>query len=291
MNTETYTSTNVSTIAVIGLGLMGASILKSIQKYSPTVQRYGWSNGNELVSAIESKLINHTSSLKECVTNADLIVIATPITEISAIATDICKYLKKNATIIEIASVKKEIIPCFKKLNKNSRLIEYVHTHPMGGSEKEGFQGSRTGIFLEKPWLILDSGASKLSIVAEERMNWLLAVCGAKRLDFPLQKHDQLVATISHFILNISHLIFDFVANKHPESLPLAGESFITTTRLASDNPKMINDINIQNKYHIDNLLNEFSEFIKTSNITDNPIDYFDNNKQLRNNWLHHRRK
>ncbi|TXI87277.1 MAG: hypothetical protein E6Q36_07815 [Chryseobacterium sp.] len=121
MNTETYTSTNVSTVAVIGLGLMGASILKSIQKNSPTVQRYGWSNGNELVSAIESKLINHTSSLKECVTNADLIVIATPITEISAIATDICKYLKKMQLLSRSQALRKRL---FHALKNSIRIVD-----------------------------------------------------------------------------------------------------------------------------------------------------------------------
>lgn len=282
---------NVASIAVIGLGLIGASILKSVQKYSPKTKRYGWSLGSELSFSTESGLINKSPTLRQAVSNTDLVIIATPISQILPVANEIYKIVKAETTVIEVASVKKDLIPIFEKLNKNNKGIEYVHTHPMGGSEKEGFNGSRTGIFFEKPWLVMHESHNHISETAKKRINWIIDVCGANYIELPIEKHDQLIANISHFILNISHLIFDFVVNEHYESLSLAGESFITTTRLASDNPKMIHEINMQNKENIDNLLNKFSDFIKSSNITAKDLSYFENNKQLRNRWLSHRRK
>lgn len=116
--------------------------------------------------------------------------------------------------------------------------------------------------------------------------------CGANiyNIDTP-EQHDKLIATTSHFILNISNILFDFVSSVHPESLQTAGESFITTTRLASDNPTMLADINKYNKESIQQITTQFIKFLQSQ--TNNTFDkqYFQKNKQARDSWLHYRNK
>lgn len=104
--------------------------------------------------------------------------------------------------------------------------------------------------------------------------------------------HDKRVAVISHMILDLSHYIFEFVNSKHPEALNIAGDSFITTTRLASDNPRMLTEINEMNSLEIEKIIKEFIYFLKAKTSMDTPDhNYFLSNKNARDSWVHFRNK
>lgn len=143
---------NIS-IGVVGMGLIGASILKDVQKHTPTIERYGISTGREQQIAIQERLINAKHNLKYIVNNVDLIVIATPIAHIVSIAKEIAKLhiSKQKLIVIDVASVKMPVYGAFEKLNKQNKNITFITTHPMGGSEKNGFNSAKCGLFRNKP--------------------------------------------------------------------------------------------------------------------------------------------
>lgn len=291
IESEAKLSESLQSVAIIGLGLIGASILKSIERYSPKTKRYGWSTGSELKQAQKSYLIESDHNLKDIVNLAYLIIIATPMDQINRVAKKIrkMKTTKKFLTVIEVGSVKKPLVETFRNLD--AKKIEFVHTHPMGGSERTGYDAAQASIFREKPWLVLHDKTKRISHQSIERIDWLIKTTGSVRRDLPLEDHDKVVASISHFILNISHLAFDFVVTKHAEGLSVAGESFTTTTRLASDNPNMIHSINKQNNKVITEIINDFADFICQKDVANQPLEYFENNKLARDSWMHHRRK
>lgn len=281
----------VQSVAVIGLGLIGGSILKDIERHSPQTKRYGWSNGRELTYAREIGLIEPTNSLAETIKKAEVIIIATPIPTIDSIAREIKKCLPKTAkkTITELGSVKGGVRELFASLTTD--LHQFVQTHPMGGSEKTGFEGSKAGLFREKPWLICVDAERDLPEFAQEHLSWLLASCGALKRTVPAADHDRMIASVSHMVLNLSHVLFDFVTSRHPDALAVAGESFVTSTRLASDNPEMIYSINQSNADQLQSVFDEFLEFAKDLQIYSKEEDYFAANRQARDYWIHQRRR
>ncbi|MCX6729402.1 MAG: prephenate dehydrogenase/arogenate dehydrogenase family protein [Candidatus Saccharibacteria bacterium] len=280
---------HIKSVAVIGLGLIGASILKDLKRWSPSITRYGWSTGVTLQAAIHDGLIENETDFTSIIKHADLVVIATPIHATSDAADKINAIkVKKPQLIIDVASVKKDIGTHFSELSNTTRT--FIPTHPMGGSEKSGYAGSKIGIFKDKPWIICGDRESDF-IFKNEFIKILSDVFGSQVNFVALDVHDVAIASVSHMVLNLSHLLFDYVARNHPDALPLAGESFVTSTRLASDNPQMLHEIGIANEDAIKKELLDFADFI-TSNAQDLPksIEYYHSNKLARDAWLHHRR-
>lgn len=284
---------SIKSVGVVGLGLIGASILKDLKKHAPHIVRYGHSNRSELKIAAQDQLVIPNTSLESLVNNCDLIFIATPIDSIPDIAKKISllKRSKKHLIVADVASVKEQILSIFNELTSDT--ITYIPSHPMGGSERSGYQSSRGGLFRQKPWIICSSNDNQQSPQELKLAHFLKSFCGAYIHFIPYKKHDLYVASVSHMVLGLSNLLFEFVNIKHPEALTIAGESFITTTRLASDNPEMLANICQNNSNNIKPLFKEFLEFInnKVDDIESLDIDYFQNNKSTRDNWLHHRNK
>lgn len=285
------TDFRIESVGVIGLGLIGASVLKDIQSHKPEINRLGYSLGRELDIAKNQDLIQD-SSFQEMVDICDLIVIATPIDSVIDVAEKIAQYKKtsKRLLVIDVASVKKKISQIF--TNLSTPTITFIPTHPMGGSEKNGYEGARRGLFRQKPWIFcIERNEQNNALIALE--NFIKDCCGSKVKYLTPEQHDKYVTTVSHFVLDLSSLLFDFVNTKHPESLGVAGESFITTTRLASDNPKMLADINNQNFDSIKKIFEEFSDYLKTKFDNPNKLDqdFFVDNKLTRDRWMHYRNR
>jgi len=281
----------INSVGVIGLGLIGASILKDLKKHAPELRRYGVSLGREQKIAYNEQLIQEELELTEFVESCDLIIIATPIDEVVATAKKIAKissYRTKGLIVTDVASVKESIAPAFKELSNGT--IDFIPSHPMGGSEKSGYQASHGGLFRGKPWIICSTQKSESINMLEDVFK---KYCGAHVVYLEPSIHDKYVAVASHMVIDLSHLLFDFISRKHPEALKIAGESFITTTRLASDNPAMISGIHEHNLKNIQDVFGEFLEYINQILKQQDGLnqDYFLENKTNRDNWLHYRNK
>lgn len=133
------------------MGLIGASILKDVRNHAPQIKRYGISKGHEQQIAFSEKLIEGLLTFDKLVNTCDLIFIATPISDVIDVAINIkrLKKTKKLLIVSDVASVKLQISKVFSELNGTS--IKFITSHPMGGSEKSGYEGSRGGLFRNKP--------------------------------------------------------------------------------------------------------------------------------------------
>ncbi len=285
---------DANTIAVIGLGLIGASILKDVERHAPQMRRLGYSKGHEYEIAQREGLIEANTTYKEVVDQADIIIIATPISSVIKVAEEVAnlRTSKKRLIVIDVASVKSKISKKFEELNIENPDTTYISTHPMGGSEKGGYEGSKRGLFRNKPWLIC-ADQTEIESDTKDLVRLIEDACGARIYYFPPEKHDEIIAVSSHFILDLSNVLFEFVSKQYPGALKTAGESFITTTRLASDNPVMLSEINEFNHAQIEKITKSFISFLAERIEGDGQLDleYFKKNKLSRDSWLHHRNK
>ena len=141
-------------IALIGIGLIGSSIARRIK-------RDGLANHisvsarsqKSLDKAIELEFADTaTLNQQECVKNADLIIICSPVGAYSNIIQNIKSDLKSGAIVTDVGSVKQAVIR-----DLEPHIPEGVHlvpAHPVAGTERSGPEAGFPELFDER-WCII----------------------------------------------------------------------------------------------------------------------------------------
>lgn len=249
-------------IGIVGLGLMGGSICKALKMKDPSIEIGSLHHpSQDYALAREGEWIDHEyATVADLVKNSELIILATPISVIPPLAEEIKRHCRdiENLTVIDLASVKGEIVALFETLSDDR--VEYISTHPMSGKEKSGFANSQATLYVGHPWVIVPhekNSASRLDAVKE-----LIRYLGSEPICLDACTHDQQAALISHIPSILSKSYFDFVCKMAPESTKMEGPGFRSFTRLAHDNPEMRSEIAQKNGNTIKSYLKQWLEQI-----------------------------
>lgn len=249
-------------IGLIGLGLMGGSIAKALKLKNKNIELFTLkSDVYNSLDAIESGLLNKEySTLTDFLENSELIILCTPISTIIPLAKQIASVsVSHKLLIMDIASVKSEITKTFEDLTNVN--LEYFSTHPMTGSENSGFKNSLATLFVNAPWIVVPHG--KNSQEGLFQIKAFFEFIGAKPIVLDAKTHDIQTALISHIPGQISNDILNFVKQKDPSSLKIAGPGFKSMTRLAHSNPLLRSEIASFNKMNIEKYLKEWLDYVK----------------------------
>ncbi|MEI6532451.1 MAG: prephenate dehydrogenase/arogenate dehydrogenase family protein [Candidatus Roizmanbacteria bacterium] len=272
-------------IGILGLGMIGGSIIKGIKTKKPeisiaTLKR----NSDNNSKAIQDHYIDiEYSSLSDLVKNVDLLILAIPIESIIVISNEIAKIqLKDKLIIIDVASTKGDISQLFESLSNDT--IEYIPTHPMAGSHNSGFEHAQPELFINQPWIVCEHNRNlQISI---SKITSLITFLGSNPVYLDGIKHDEQVAIVSHLIFVISTYLFAY-ANLFPDTLKIAGSGFRSTTRLASGNVDMHTQISHYNFENINRHIEGFIQFIEDHALSkNNLLDFFELNKRRRDTYI-----
>lgn len=251
----------VKTIAVIGLGLIGGSILKGLKNKG--FRLLGISRREETVNlAVEEKLIAEGSINIDLCAEADVIFVCTPINKTIETINLLSSKVKPETIITDAASLKTDIMNF---VNNFPTPIRFIGGHPMAGTENKGLESSFGTLFEGAKWVLTPSDNSTEEDSA--KLSSILEKLGAKIITADPVQHDKAVALISHMPLLISLELFRTVDNYHDReisklALTLASSGFRDMTRLAATNPELAKDMLLQNKA---NLLESIRAFKKYS--------------------------
>ena len=98
-------------ISIIGCGLIGSSILRAVskKKISKTIKVYDKSK--EVLSFLKQENLTNQifNNIQEAVKDADLIIIAAPLSSYKEILLSIKDDVKKNSILTDTGSAKKEV--------------------------------------------------------------------------------------------------------------------------------------------------------------------------------------
>ena len=238
-------------ILVCGLGMMGASLCKSIKRHKIAIRISGFDdNADTLEYAQKNKIIDTAHEDLYKIDHPDLVILCTPISTYPYIIEQIIKSIKKKTTLTDIGSSKgNPHLEITKKLSKTK--IDYLSSHPMVGSENSGIKYSKSNMFENKIVFIIDKMTVKQSIYSDINSFWLSI--GAITHDIEKKKHDDLMAKTSH----ISHLMSYIFMQSLPQSVIdnnlslLLGGGIKEHVRLSKSDPTMWSDIFINNKKNI----------------------------------------
>ena len=262
---------NDTTIAFIGLGLIGGSLAKGIKRARPDIRIMAYMRTrSKLEQAKKDGIVDVIldgidEQLKEC----DLIFLCTPVEYNAQYLSKIRSYLKPGALITDVGSTKTDI---HEEILRQGLTDCFVGGHPMAGSEKTGYENA-TDHLLENAYYIvtppegLDQSGSETGNIPPkyaENANRIIAVAqtvGAIPLVLDYREHDKVVAAISH----LPHLVASSLVNLVKDADSPAGTmkrvaagGFKDITRIASSSPEMWEQICMTNVEPIADMLERY---------------------------------
>lgn len=254
------------TVAIIGLGLIGGSIAMAIKR-EQNVHIIGVEKNDEhRQKALELGVVDNCyNAVDISISNADLIVIATPVSTTIEIMTRLYELpLKKDVLITDVGSTK-ELIVHHAKLFKNKG-ITFIGGHPMAGAYQSGLDYARADLF-EDSFYILTPTSKSIGNKVNLLEQWL-AGTSARFITMDPLLHDKLAGSISHLPHVIAAVLVHQIEDlelTYPVLGDLAAGGFRVITRNASADPIMWRDITLQNKKVLLDLLVEFQERIQAT--------------------------
>jgi prephenate dehydrogenase len=220
---------------VAGLGLIGGSIALALRGR-------GWHvTGDDLDPGHVERAVTMSAIHQGGVDpDAEITFVATPVL---AVVDRVKRALAETSGLVtDVGSVKNGIVAAIDD-------PRFVGGHPMAGSELDGFDGADASMFEGAVWVLTPTPATgdhTFSAVAA-----IVSELGAEVVALPADRHDQVVAVISH----VPHLAAATLmglasdrAEEHAALLRLAAGGFRDMTRIASGHPSIWLDICAENR-------------------------------------------
>jgi prephenate dehydrogenase len=235
----------VKKTAIIGLGLIGGSIGKCLVEQGFSEQVIGYdANAGVMQEAITRHAVHYvTPRFEDVVCDADLVILATPVGQITDIVLSVSDKFKSGAVITDVGSTKSLII---NELTNNLRDdVFFIGGHPMTGSEQAGIEGADHYLF-ENAVYILTTPARNIPERAVSLVTSMVRCLGAQVVWLDPAEHDMIVACVSHLphmlAVALVNAVFD-VSQWHENVFSFTAGGFRDTTRIASGDINMWFDI------------------------------------------------
>ena len=235
-------------VAVIGTGLIGTSVALAAARVGCAVT--GW-DLDPVVANRSAQIAGSgvAGSLEDCVAGAEIVVVAAPIGATGALVADALAAAPPEAAVTDAASVKAAVVLEAVALSDPGELRRFVPGHPMGGSERSGPEHASASVIDGIVWVLTPTPVSEEYHV-ERLQSWISRI-GARPVRMPPDRHDRLVAFVSHLPQVASTTLMGLAATEEadePEILLLAAGGFRDLTRLAASNPALWSEILLANR-------------------------------------------
>jgi len=194
---------------------------------------------------------------------APLVVIAAPVTHIVPLLRQLAPHLPAGAIVTDVGSVKGKVCrEAHAVLAEAAPHAHFVGSHPMAGSEKTGWEHAQADLFEGRtcfvtPFIETDQNApheaaqaatSALARAAVETVTYFWQALGSKVVRAAPDKHDEIVAHISHLPHALASTLCAALAQKNEDWHAYAGGGLRDTTRIAGSDPQLWRSIFEQNR-------------------------------------------
>jgi prephenate dehydrogenase len=238
--------TSTERVAVVGTGLIGTSIAMASVRAGETVRGFD-ADRDALARAAERSGLTPSATLEESVAGATLVFVCTPIPEVPGLVSEILR-LSPDAIVTDVGSVKTRVMSGVHATADPAHLDRFIGGHPMGGSERSGPDHASASVLDGVVWVLSPSPGVSEATVA--RLSTWVEKIGARPVPMDPERHDRLVAVVSHLPQVASTALMGLAAAEEagePEILLLAAGGFRDLTRLAASSPHLWSDILLAN--------------------------------------------
>jgi prephenate dehydrogenase len=246
------------TVAIIGVGLIGGSIGLALRerKLARTIVGVGRRQASLDIARQVGAIDHGVTNLASGVSQAQLVVICTPVDTIAERAIQAAAACPPNALITDAGSTKETIVAAVDAGLANRRSgPRFVGSHPLAGDHRVGPEHARADLFDGRIVVVTPTASTRPAAVTETRGFW--ESLGANVTAMAPADHDAALAVTSH----LPHLVAVALAAATPKSLlPLAASGWRDTTRVAGGEAKLWQPIFAANRQHVLSALEQFGE-------------------------------
>jgi len=225
-------------IAVIGLGLLGGSLAWAARSRGAARHVVGATrSARAREQALALGAVDAVAEPEAAVRDAELIVLATPITAMPELLRRMAPGLAEDAIVTDVGSVKGPLAEALPGLLPAG--VCYVGSHPMAGSHERGMDSADPDLFEGATCVVCAPRAD----AAAARVADFWSALGSRVVRREPDRHDAEVAWMSHVPHALAFAFAASLAGAPPGAREIAGPGFRDFTRIAHSDPELWADI------------------------------------------------
>ncbi|MFY9809503.1 MAG: prephenate dehydrogenase [Pseudonocardiaceae bacterium] len=220
-------------LCVIGLGLIGGSLLRAAQDAGWKVR--GMARSDAAVTAVREAGYDATSSIEDALADGDaLVVLAVPLPAVVDVLPIVARHAPQ-CRLTDVVGVKQPIAAAVARHAPQAR---YVGGHPMAGTSASGWAAGSSTLFTGAPWVVGSDDGADPEVWAQ--VTRLALDCGAHVVPAGAADHDAAVARVSHLPHLLAAVLASVGADGGALAMALAAGSFTDGTRVAASRPELV---------------------------------------------------
>ena len=243
-------------VFVIGIGLIGGSMVLDIKTLHPEAKIYGIDNNeSHLAEALTLGVVDGAATFYDLV-DADFVIVSVPVDVALIVLPKVLDVVGDNTIVFEVGSTK---TPICEAVAHHPKRRNFIATHPIAGTEFSGPSAAIKGLFQGKTNIICE--VEKTTFKLQEKALELFTAMGMRIRYMDPKSHDKHIAYVSHLSHISAFMLGKTVINKEKDEqdiFDMAGSGFESTVRLAKSSPAMWTPIFKQNRKQVVKTLDEY---------------------------------
>jgi len=221
-------------IVIVGVGLIGGSIAAALRQRGFRGRILGVGRtAVRLESAQAAGLIDSgTTDLSAAAAEASLLIFCTPVDRIADGVLEAAGTCQPGTLLTDAGSIKRAI--CDELSTRLPSGVTFIGSHPLAGSEKQGFEHADADLFLGRVCVVTPDETTPHRSLEQLRSFW--EFLGNRVIEMTPAEHDQILARTSH----LPHVVAAALAGAFSD-LPgeLTASGYRDTTRIAAGDPDL----------------------------------------------------
>lgn len=227
-------------IAILGLGLLGGSVALAVRERGLAISLVGAGRRRgPLEFALKRGIVDEIGDLVSAARGADLVLLATPVSTMTAVLKQVSPHLAEGAIVTDVGSVKGVVAETLPGLLPAG--VSFIGSHPMAGSHLKGVEHARADLFEQACCVI--TPLPETAKPAVERLRRFWQALGARVLECQPGAHDDQSAWISHAPHVLAFAFAHALGESPPAAGKMAGSGFRDFTRIARSDAGLWSDI------------------------------------------------
>jgi prephenate dehydrogenase len=241
----------IGRVAILGTGLLGTSVGLALRAAGFNGTIAGWNRGAEQGQiALKMGAIDFLAADPiEAACASQVAILAVPIFATLDLMEKLAPVLGPEHLVTDVGSTKHVISTAAARLYNTPKRAAFLPGHPMAGKERGGAALGDANLFRGAVWLFTDdpnaTRSAQAAALVKEWREWVVAM-GAKILDLGPERHDELVAWVSHlpqFTATALSALMEEEVGDAPELKDVGGRALREMTRLGASPFSMWRDI------------------------------------------------
>ena len=239
-------------LGIAGVGLIGGSVGMSARRSGWDV--VGVDSPETVERAVGLGAVDRGGRLTD-LREAEIVVLAAPVSLIPGLLSDLAPT---GALVTDVGSTKAAIV----RGAAAAGVRRFVGGHPMAGGRLAGVANASPDLFRRARYFLTPTGDTLPEAYARITQ-FVREDLGAVPTAVDPERHDLLVAALSHLPHLLAVALLQVTAEISPDALAFAGPSFRDLTRVGASSPGLWADILAENASAVRQVFEAFSEAMR----------------------------